>query len=165
MLERQQIQFNESLPKILSEIRRPHQEEVTLFDFKDALAVDDKMVVAYKHFWVPGKGEGDKILIARERVTPIKAEIHGRETIYPYPNQEELRGIYGILIFPISIDRPVLYVGEQYKVTFEGSFYKNGKRSADVTIESTCPIRADFIDGRADYNHYLWLANSGFNKG
>lgn len=160
MLERQPIQHNERQFRVLSEIPRPYAEEVTLFDFKDALSIDDKMVIAYKHFWVPGKGEGDKILVSRERVTPIKVERSGKEVIYPYPNEEDLRGIYGTLILPISIETPVLYVGEQYRVIFEGSFFEAGRRSADLTIESTHPIRADFINGRSDYDYFLTLANT-----
>lgn len=160
MFERQPIQPNERDFRVLSEIPRPYMEEVTLFDFKDALSIDDKMVVAYKHFWVPGKGEGDKILVSRERVTPIKVERSGREVIYPYPNEEDLRGIYGTLILPISIEMPVLYVGEQYKVIFEGSYFEAGRRSADITIESTAPMRVDFINGRSDYDYFLTLANT-----
>jgi hypothetical protein len=163
--ERQPIQNgNENLPRVLSEIGRPHVEEVTLFDYKDALAVDDQMVLAYKHFWVPGKGDGDKILVARERTVPIKAEIFGRERIYPYPNEDELRGEYGVLIMRVDERVSSFYVGEQYRVIFDGAIVEAGNKGANITIESTEPMRLDFIDGGCDYNHFLRLANANNNR-
>lgn len=158
MTERLPSYFNSELNlPVLSEIKRSYKEEVTLFDWGDALAVDDKIVLAYKNFWVPKRGEGDKILVARERTTPIKIERTGTEIIYPYPNEDELKGHFGVLIIDVYPDRPTFYIGENYKVTFDRSFLDERQKAADITVESTKPIRSEFIDGRMDYNHYLML--------
>lgn len=158
MVERIGNLINQDKRIALPEIDRSYAEEITLMDFGDAFSVDNKFVLAYKNFWIPNLGKGHKILIARERTVPIKHEDAGNY-MYPYRNEDMLRGKFGVVILPIQKPNEGLYVSEQYKVIVDDCYFDEGRWNADITIESPNPINADFIDGNLDFNEYLEKLN------
>lgn len=162
-MEKETVNFNnELILPVLPEIQRPYEKKFELWDHGGAVVIDKKVILAYKYSVLSDDNYlTNRILISRERTIPIKKEKTGREVIYPYPNQEELKGKYGLLIMSVSAFSPVVYVGEQYKVIYNG-FHRNEKnlRIADIKLQSTQPITAFGIDGRCNFNEYLRALNS-----
>lgn len=133
-----------------SEINKPFKEELTLEDFEDALNVDDTYVLAYKQIWGI-----DMIFVGRERTIPVKISKSKRPYMYPYQSEEELKGVYGVLYFNLKTTPNYIYVGRDYKIAVLKCYEENDKKLADIDIESTGKINAEFIDGNLNYNEFL----------
>lgn len=162
MHERSQSLFTKELYPdlpLLPEIKRPFREEITLANFGEVVLIDNSMILAYKRLGFDNYDPGDKILVARERTTPIKIERTGREVCVPYKNEEELRGQYGVLIISVGPFRPVFYVGEKYRVAFEGKFSESGRDFLDISLESQESISFNYINDLVDYNQHLMYIN------
>lgn len=161
-MERDSVNFNsELILPVLSEIQRPHEEKFELWDYKDAVLIDNKVILAYQYTTLPNDNYlTNRILIARERTIPIKKEKTGQEVLYPYSNPEKLRGRYGELYMSVSSFYYVIYIGEQYKVTYNGLDFYRGVRIANITLQSTQEITAVSIDSRPDFSEYLRALNN-----
>lgn len=82
--------------------------------------------------------------------------------MWPYPNENELKGTYGVLMFDFTLNDPYcLYVGKDYKITAQDFYEKNFRRFANIDIESTKQIRYKSIDGTLDFNKFLKRLHGG----
>ena len=135
----------------LPEIERPFQYREKLDLLGDALVINTDAILSYRFSY-----EGRIIMVARERTQPVIKRDNRNAFAYPYPNADQLRGLYGVIFVDFNLgSNRVIYIGEEYKVMAESS-----EKEVGLTIEATKPIRFGFIPGDEDYIAVLERLNS-----
>lgn len=152
MHERELTRHRDNFYHVLSEIKRPFAQEWELFDYGDALVVDDQVTLAYRK---PRFEEVDRILVGRELTVPVVVERRGNEMAFPYKDEESLRGRFGVLFIHPTIETPVFYVGEKYKFTFLGLSIHRNQHLVSFLFESKCSLQTNLIDGQIRFANYL----------
>lgn len=155
MIERQPGQSHRERPDYVAEIERPFSAGGRLFDFRDALLIDRKIIIAYKRLPLYRRGikdVRDRIFVSRERTVPLIVERSGVEVYYPYRNEDELKGRFGTVYLDLE-DGFVVYVGKDYKFTL--TEMNREDRTIDFNLDSKRPMKFDFIDGDERYDAYL----------
>jgi hypothetical protein len=99
--------------KMESEIERPYGMSFVLGLDRNAIMIDDQVIIGYKNtflsqFTYPTR----ELHISRELTQPIKVEQNGTEVCIPHRNEDRLKGEFGTLFIGLRPQKPVCYIGK-----------------------------------------------------
>lgn len=129
--------------KSLKDIPRRFSHEVTLPLGGDMIVVDGIMALSYlciSH--ENGSQTFYNLMIDRERTIPIVIPKPPDAEVFciPYPDEEQRRGTFAGTAVGLRERKPVAYVGEKYKLTFQGRDKVDNRVALKVLIQSTDPL-------------------------
>lgn len=132
----------------LEGIRRPNFATTTLIPDKDALLVDNKLIIAYN----PTR---EQLLIAREATQPVMAQQDGKWILRAFPNPKPGEFATAMINAPLTPESLDVYIGDGYKV----SYSRTPQGALQLTIDSAKPIKHRLLAAHTHYLKHLRSAN------